>query len=207
MVNGDQQLKWLTVILFNMKCQSYATAVNTQEPISALIWKSAIAVSVIGETAIPNCIWEDKRMNTSTTLRQRSWVMKKREHSHPCQLLLTPQNSFTYCSWGIPRFAIREAYYSPWSATGIASIWIFVGIFHPNWSQASHRTSVTPWNISEKRKGKKTSPKRPKLNHIVKLYTCYNRTKLVYSMDKPHQAPNANYMKGQAAHNDPPLHQ
>lgn len=35
----------------------------------------------------------------------------------------------------------------PWRATGIASIWIFVGTFHPNWSQASHRTSVTPKSL------------------------------------------------------------
>lgn len=34
---------------------------------------------------------------------------------------------------------------SPCKATGIASTWIFVGIFHPNCSQASHSTSVTPY--------------------------------------------------------------
>ena len=32
----------------------------------------------------------------------------------------------------------------PCKAKGIASIWIFVGFVHPNWSQASHNTSVTP---------------------------------------------------------------
>lgn len=37
--------------------------------------------------------------------------------------------------------------YPPSSATGIATFWIFDGVFHLSCSHASHRTSTMPWKI------------------------------------------------------------
>lgn len=67
-------------------------------------------------------------------------------------------------------------FYLPCKARGIASIWILVGFAHPNWSQASHNTSVTPLEFRKTYLSKKqynfTSLLFKRLYRFHSLVTC-----------------------------------
>lgn len=79
----------------------------------------------------------------SNILHQRvrsSWI-----GCQPNQLI---ELCMQFCShawlWGSLCCQRQAASHLPCRATGTASTWILVGLFHPSWSHASQSTSVTP---------------------------------------------------------------
>lgn len=55
-----------------------------------------------------------------------------------------------WCYFKIKCKTLSNVYCLPCNPTGMASLWIFVGVFHPNFSHVSHRASTTPLKRNKK---------------------------------------------------------